>query len=220
MRNRYLVLTVLVAAALGTLSGCAFLAEPTDEYSGTNGDMAAPDNGSAADDPGVEQDPGAEHDPGVGQDPDEPGSEEPCCPQPDPAPAPYPGGGPLAYFGQTMEAIKAELGEPDEQDYVAGSEFFFYEKERIYLFFWAVPDGETMVRGINLLEGKAVAGVQIGNSVGQIKKVLGEPYHQGYSEFDNTYDLIYNYDQFRLFFNADSEDGPTRSVLIKYLDEC
>jgi hypothetical protein len=51
----------------------------------------------------------------------------------------------------------------------------------------------------------------------EIKVVLGAPISEGYSEYDEAYSLVCDYEQFRFFFVAESIDGPTTSVRVKYI---
>lgn len=127
--------------------------------------------------------------------------------------------GALLYFGKTAAEIISELGEPSEIDFHEGSEYYYYEKMHMAVFFWPdLPGGDEIVRAVSLLEDWSVAGVSDGMTVAEVKDVLGEPFDEEME--GEQYLLIIDYDLFRFFFYSDSETAPVTNVLIKYLDDC
>lgn len=190
-----IVLAVLLSFAIFLTAGCAFFAGP-----------AEPDQGSSS--PGETD----------GAVPDDSGSAGSCADgSREDLPHPALPGDPLAYFGQTMDQIGETLGEPSDQGLFEGAEYFSYSDMGIALFFWAKPEEDTLVRSIDLASGAELAGIKVGMTFSEIKAVLGAPLIEGYSEYDEAYSLVCSYNQFRLFFVADTADGPTTSVRVKYI---
>jgi len=193
-----IVLTVLLIVTGLLVSGCAFFtdSDETDNNIPSPGDAANGSNGG-----GNDTDEGK---PGVGdhEPPDLDNQKDP-----------------LAYFGLSMAEIKSILGTPDSQGFAEGAEYFFYPEQGLALFFWPVSGEENLVRSIQLNQGAEVAGIRVGMTFDEIKGVLGTPVFEGRSDYDGTYALVCDFDQFRLFFSAGTEGGPTTDVRIKYLQD-
>lgn len=130
-----------------------------------------------------------------------------------------PAGDPLAYFGRSMDEIKAVLGEPGDQGFFQGAEYFFYRDVGLALFFWSASGEENLVRSIQLSKGGELAGIRVGMTFAEIKAILGAPVYEGYSEYEENYALVCDYGQYRLFFSADTIDGPTTTVRVKYIQD-
>lgn len=128
---------------------------------------------------------------------------------------------PESYFGKSMEEINGEFGSPHEQGPFEGSECFYYsgDGKQVQFYFWGPPPDGVAVRGIRLSgSGTAVAGVEIGMTVPQIKAVLGAPVFEGHSEYyDQVYALIFERGELTYYFYTGSETEPTESVFIKYI---
>lgn len=191
--SKKLLMAALIAAFVLAAAGCNPFVGPAD----TGGGLPFPDENGKGESNGV-----------AGNGEDE-GGEEALAPD-DPE-------APLSYFGKTMDQIIAQLGRPEERGYFEGSEYFSYSGHSIYLFFWANPGEETVVRGIQLSAGAEALGLRVGMTFAEIKAFFGPPIFEGYSDYEENYTLICDYGEFRFFFASDSPDGPTTYVRIKYL---
>ncbi len=122
-----------------------------------------------------------------------------------------------AFLGKTYAETEAYFGEGGEKGTWQGSHYLYYEDEGIVFYFYR-PDASAQVIAIDLLQNSTLdlGGVQVGDTITEIKNILGQPASEGPDEHDGSgYVIAYNIDGVIIYFSADTLAGATTKAMIK-----
>lgn len=132
-------------------------------------------------------------------------------------------------IGASTKTILESWGLPDLYDYYTGALFFRYDDRGVIFFTGAslAQDGETMVHDevkeiVVFSEEQSVYNVNVGMTLAEIIKVLGDPSYR-YSPEDAYLDellmdnwiIMYDVGNFIVIFASSEEDGPTHALYLR-----
>ncbi|WP_449537899.1 zinc-ribbon domain-containing protein [Ferdinandcohnia sp. Marseille-Q9671] len=115
--------------------------------------------------------------------------------------APFPLGAPLS-------ELKAHYGEPTYDDYYSGARLVTFDKEGYF-----IDELEETVMGYFFAAPTiSVFGATVGMTAEEINKVLAESVEPSISELSGEYILPYYKNGYKIFFELETKDGPTKLV--------
>jgi tetratricopeptide (TPR) repeat protein len=111
------------------------------------------------------------------------------------------------------EIIKA-LGQPNGSDWYNGGQYLWYKSRDINYIIGG--DYQTLV-GASVGNYELKPGIKPGMSLAELKRILGKPDYEGYSESEGGYSLLYECSgDFNLYFDTADSNGPIYGVQLVY----